>query len=756
MKNILLGLMLLITFQHEAQTKPLEQQVKIKIENLEKLINKAEKKKLDVFKEKTSVATAKMFLKFAKWDEQNKEINTELFKTAAIYKKNASKMAEALPRFEKKDVIEILDHSIKEITKLLEGKITRQASVEIDWSKAEIEQDQIKFNGRPVFLADYIQKPQDTVLNKYYGNQDGFLISSSGLNEEGMIKEDLMESLANKPESTLGFVTFDHKNIPDWSLEEYGSEFKINKNTSTAYDIDHPGARKIQKNVLSEIVPYCAGKKFSKLGYMLCHEPNFYTQKTDASLGGVSGSVSKYTIDKFKIWVQGKHKTIEKLNALWKTNFVDFNEISIEIPIDTNLKGTPIWYDWCLFNMYRVTEWYEYLKLRIRKDDPEAKVHLKIKPSLWTDNERVHGIDLEALTNMSGIIGNDSGAEHIRIFGKPHPWEQNYIFEWRELCMGFDFMKSISPNKITFNTESHYLSKEKSKDLYLDPMYARASFWLAHVYGTTASYIWYWPREKNGSLTIEKAGKGYAGSNNQQPKVTNEVALTMIDLNANSEEIMSMQRQRKSIRIFYSKTSAINKKKHMDDVFDLYEKLNFNGVPIGFVTKDVLKNQDHSNWDVVLVRKTEFVTKEEMKALQDYVAEGGIIVLDDLSLKKDEYGQPINMILEPGRGKIISAKSLDVFNRKVSAILQLRNHFPQVAINEKNARNTKGCIWRTVKNKKGLDVLSVVNVGKSDAKLNITLNNSDKIKCRDVFTGVDKSTKPILKPYELYYVEITK
>ena len=392
-----------------------------------------------------------------------------------------------------------------------------------------------------------------------------------------------------------------------------------------------------------------------------------------------------------------------------------------------------MWYDWSYFNMYRVTNWYAFLKEEIEKHDKEAKVHLKIMPNLWSENKRVHGIDLEALTDMSGIIGNDSGAANNHMWGKKEEWEDHYAFDWRELCMAFDFMKSVSPNKVNFNSELHYLSTVKSRDLYQDPAYARATFWLAHMYGMTASQIWYWPREANGAIS-KKATKdmGYAGSNNQQPRITNEVAMTLIDLNANSEEIMAMQRQRKALRIFYSKTSAINKRKHMDDVFELYEGLHFNGVSLGFATKDIINKKNDSNWDAILVSKTEFVTEDELKELQNYLNNGGVVFMDRASLKKNEYGVALKNELKAAKGKLVVLNSSKDVEEKAMEFLEEKKLLSPVQVEETNEFGVKGCVWRVVENKKGNKILSIVNIGKSDAQIKVSLKGNQNIICKDL------------------------
>ncbi|WP_281990608.1 alpha-amylase family protein [Aquimarina aggregata] len=734
----------------------LNKEAKRKIEVLQKLVRKARKSNINVLKEKTTIRTAEEFLKYANWDESNVEINERYFKKVASYKAEALKLAKELPYFERKDVNLMLDNAIENLQKLISGQIYRQESPDVDWAKVTVNKDQLTYNNRPVFITDYTWKPKVKELTDYHGNQDGFYLTPLNVRANGKVDPRVVEKLDSKPDGRLGFIFFNHKNVPDWTTKKYGKDFKMREDTYTAYDIDSPGARELQKTLLGTVIPKMAGKKYTELGYMLCNEPHFfvYKDKSKNKKPWATGPVSNYTIDKFKIWLKNKHKTIVRLNDAWNTKFFGFKNVSVDIPLDISLKGTALWYDWTAFNMDRVTEWYKFLKNEVTTHDPQGKVHIKIMPNLWTDNKRGHGIDLEALTELSGIIGNDSGADHTRIFGKPHEWEKEYAFEWRELCMGFDFMKSVSPNKINFNSELHYLSTVRSRNLFLNPNYARATFWLAHTYGMTVSQIWFWPRNPDGSVA-QKAGKGYAGSNNQQPRVTNEVAMTLIDLNANSEIIMEMQRQRKPIRMFYSKTSAINNGTHMDNQFEMYRELHFEGIPIGFVTKNIIKKQDHKNWDVLVIYNTPNATRQEIGALQDYIDGGGRIIIDNESLQVDEYGKELPK-LKISKGYIIKLQTISEIKEKALSIIKDKNLIPEIKIQEENTIGTKGCIWRVVKNSNGNNILSVVNVGKSEAKLKIMLNGSSAIVCKDIINGTKVSKTPILKPLEVYFVEVTQ
>lgn len=720
-----------------------------KITELNAVIAGAEAAGIDALKEKMTVRTAEIFLEYADWDEANLSVNVDYFKRVAKYKTTALETAKELPDFERQEVIVMLDEATAYLKQLIAGMATRKPTPNVDWSKVSHDGDQLIFDGRPVFLTDWTWKPDTRELTEFHGQQDGFfLMHRYVLDKNGTIAPKILHELKSKPDGSLGFIFLNHKNTPAWVKAEYGAEFVMRDDTYTAYDIDHPGARELNRLLLSGTVPQMAGKKYTQLGYMLCNEPHFFTTK-DA---WATGPVSEHTIKKFRIWLKAQHQSTDRLNKLWETEFVSFDDVAITIPISGDLQGSPRWFDWVSFNMDRVTDWYQFLKTEIRKHDPQAKVHLKIMPNLWTNNVRNHGIDLEKLTRMSEIIGNDAGAKYNSMWGKSD-WQKHYAFEWREMSMAHDFFKSVSPEKIMYNTELHFLSTVKSRDLKMDPMYARATFWLAHTQGLTASQNWYWARQKD--LTIKGgAGPGYGGSSNQQPRIVNEVHSTCMDLNSYSEEIMAMQRQRKPIRIFYSKASAINKPKHMDDVFELYESLSFEGIPLGFVTRDILSDEDPKNWDVVLVHKTQFVTPADQKALREYVNRGGSVIVDDVSLKLDQYGRPTQTL--DGSGRVLETTSLDEMKSKTLRYIAHKGSMPSITVEETNSGDSKGCTWKCIERENGNQVLSIVNVGKTQATLRVTLKNAKLgTACTNILTGQAIANTLKLEPYGVLFVEVS-
>lgn len=730
-----------------------EKEAITKIATLQKLIKVAEIKKLDVNLEKMTVRTAEIFLKYANWDEHNIEKNTKAFSQVRIYKDKAAENAKDLPNFERSEVNLMLDKAIADANDLIAEKIKRKPTPLVDWSKVSIKGNQLIYNDKPVYLADYSWKPKTKELTEYYGNLDGFLLSPNQIiNNKLDVNSKVISELKTKSNGNLGSIFMAHNNLPKWLAEQY-PDIKYGGGKYTEYDIDNPITRQIQSNLLKATVPLIGTNQYAKLGYMLTNEPHWFTAK------GVwaTGSVSEITKSNFRNWLKEKHRNIAELNRLWQTNFASFEDVKITIPIDKNLQGQAIWYDWVTFNALRVTDWFTFLKAEIQKSDPKANIHIKLIPSMWSDNEKDHGLDFEELVKLSTVIGNDAGAIASYMWGPKEEWQDKYAFEFKDLSMPYDFFKSISPDKINFNSEVHYLSTTKFRDLYLKPEYARATYWLAYTSGMNIGQTWFWYRNEDGSLKDNKESTGYPGSLLQQPRILNEVTATVMDLNRYPNEIAALQNAKKPIRIYYSKTSAINKNNHMDDIYHLYESMNFDGTPLGFATPSIIQNQDNNNWATILIYKTPFVTTDEFDAVQKYINNGGTVIIDKESFKKNEYGEQLNKVLNADKGKLVIVNDMAEMKAKNIDILNLENQLPEINIIETNQLNAKGCNWKTIKTKEGRIILSLINMGKTDATLNISLKNETSgIICTDLLTGVIVSNKPVLKPNQVYFVSIIK
>ncbi|WP_158021981.1 beta-galactosidase [Flammeovirga pacifica] len=707
---------------------------------LMKKISKADKKGIDTYKEKSTLRTAEICVLFADWDSKNVKENEKLFKKLKTYKDSANAVAKALPVREKEEVLTMLQQATNSLELALKGEISKQKSVDVDWTDLSLDGSDILYKDQPVFLADYSWKPKSDMTWEYHGKLDGFFMTTAYLtSKNGDFKPKFKEELFNKKESTAGFVFLNHLNPPKFFTDEV-PDASIGKRRYFDYDIDHPATKELLSLLLKNTVPHTKDKKYSQLGYMLVNEPHWHTKKGEWD----AGDVSKYTIEKFKNYLKEKHQSIAQLNEIWKTDYQNFDQVDLQIPIDPEWEGKPQWYDWCRFNQLRGNDWFDFLDEEIKKYDTNAKTHVKVMPHLFTNNGRTHGIDLEYITQTSDIIGNDAGSTYSDMWRMKDPsWQKHYAFDWRQLCMSYDFMKSVSPDKIMFNTECHFISTIRFRDLYMQPDYARATYWLATTLGMNAVQTWFWPRDKDGSL--RKKSKGYAASLTQMPLVLNEITLTYADLNANGSSISELQKLRKPIRIFQSETSAIINEKYMDEVYAAYENVLFEGWAIGFATEGILTHQNQKDWDVLVIKNTPYVTASERDALQKYLDNGGQIIMDKSSIRWNEYKQPIT----PLSSKNITYLEKDeaVRNKALELVKEQHPFELKETLGEKNT-----CLWRYHKVENGKVLMSIVNIGNKEKGVHFNDQNVSQV--TNVIDGTSSLLSFKIAPLEVKYIEI--
>ncbi|MHA6483331.1 S-layer homology domain-containing protein [Paenibacillus sp. strain BS8-2] len=746
---------------------------------LEELIIQAESRNLDAEREKGTVWFAKEYDKYADWDEQNMAVNKRMFAVIPTYSpggRSPEELAAELPEFERTEIIAMLETAIAELSEVLDGSVTRRPVRLVDWDGVTLQGSNFYSNGKPVFLHDYFSKPLDvskdntTLYNHYLGSIDlpRSINPSFVSDSNGTPTSDKYGDLQNRPTSNMGYTILWHDPAPAWAVSQNGDTMRDGITTFTKYDINHPAIRSIWKDVLANTGPITSGKPYTELGYLLANEPHWFLEKGHwavAKKANGQEGISDIALQQFADWLQDRHGTIDVVNALWGTSFISFDAAAkCVIPLDKSYKGTPAGYDVSLFNMERGTEWLTFLHDEVKANDPDANTHMKLMPDLFAEGNRTHGINFEDLTELAEIIGDDAKTRKVnfKATGSSEDWTEHYAYYWKELGMSYDFMHSVSPEKAHVNSEVHFLSTVAYRDLYMKPEYVRSTYWLATVLGMDAGFTWYWGRNPDGSIenrlmntTVQGLLESYPGTVAQQPRVANELSKTMMDLNAFSEEIVQFQTQEKPIRIFYSETSAIQDEHYMDDQFELYEALNFDGVPIGFATESIIKKQPNSAWDVIVVRETPNVTDAEFAALQSYLDAGGTIIIDGESLAFNEYRQPRTASLAAGNGTLIAMNG-DVTAMADEALdmLGAANKLSPVELKESNGLTQKGAIWRVVQASDHSYVMTIINVGKNNAELEIAMADQSPVTITDMMTGKEMAADFVLPSEGVLLLEV--
>ncbi|MFR9624075.1 MAG: hypothetical protein SNF92_08025 [Rikenellaceae bacterium] len=352
---------------------------------------------------------------------------------------------------------------------------------------------------------------------------------------------------------------------------------------------------------------------------------------------------------------------------------------------------------------------------------------------------------MEALFELSDIIGNDSKIIKKVYYKKGvERWEKRYALDWSDMAVPYDFFHSVKPDAPNVNSESHFLSSTGYRDIYMTKEFTRTAYWIATLHGMNISHSWFWAREVDGSIRqdlrqrrdqVDNAmNNAYVASVVQQPRVANEVSKTYMELNAFGREIEAFQSQSRPVRLFYSEAANLNKRNKMNTTFDLYESLYFEGFPLGFVTRNIINKQDNEQWDVVLVWDIESVCEDEIDALQSYLDRGGVVVIDEKSLKVDEYRRPHTKSLTESNGKLIVASTIEEFHDAALANTK-SEHLPQITLNESNSVGLDGCLWRATKSGNKRYIVSISNIGKSDATINIGVKSGKVSAMKELFLG---------------------
>lgn len=745
---------------------PLEHEARIKLATLKSMMDEARNKNIDVTREETLEWFSEQFLTFASWDEANPAAIEAAFGYERYYAKDKEKLALDLPGFERQKVIDILDKGIDELGQELRGEIKRRPVNKVDWQGTKAGDNMFISNGKPIFPYDYFSKSVGQPLTNtdvyndhlgalYHGGENLYevdhdrAINSFLLKEDGTFDQDLMKELTDIPDTNIGFLYYWIMGIPEW-VEEQEPEVRKGRSLFTGFDIDNPLARDVWGKIIRRTGELTKGKKVTELGFVLANEPHWFAEKDfwTARFDEMT-SISSYTLNNFRHWLSDKYAgDLASLNTNWGSNFASFDDVQIDIPIDSALLGKPIWYDWTRYNMDRSTNWFAFMQSELHAVNGDADTHIKIMPRMFMDNVRSGGIDTEALAELTTMVGHDAksfGSENIRP-GKSSKWIEKYAYNWGYVAMFHDFMESVAPNKININSESHFLSSGQWRDLDTRPSYVRSVYWLATLLGMDANMGWFWARDPDGSPEDRLEGEldffdpglagAYAGSNNMQPQVTNEVTQVMFDLNSFSEEIIELREQPRPLRLFYSETTAINTDDYMTKEYALYEDLFFEGLPLGFVTKNIIEKQDNSAWDTVVVYNNPNVNDAEFSALQSYLDQGGTIILDAISLRLNEYGQARKQTLEASKGKLITLDAnADIAKIKQVALTEVADSMPDVMLKEDNSEPFKTTTWRTVKQPDGSYLVNILNVGHNTVALDLSLSNAQKVSITNMMTS---------------------
>lgn len=626
--------------------------VSSKLVFLKKAVSEAKSKGINTAYEDLTIKTADIFLNtYIPWDITHP---TQIANAFSRWSKKSdlkgTPQQEALraPEWELNQTDEIITSALAGITAVSKRPAIRKPMPQVNINHLSVSNGFLSSDGIPVFSGGFIWGPadMDKAFSGYIGVDVGFteFINFSSLQKDKTLSDqtinDVIKHLdalqATGQKGSIGFG----QSIPEWAVAQW-PDIDDFKGHFFSYDIDHPQVRDLWKGFIGSLVPKVMNHP-AKFDYQFAIEPSWPSVGT-----WMVNNASPYTFQKYHTWLSNLYGSINALNSSWGTTFNDFADITSRPKDNSN---TAMWYDWCRFNEWRVTDFFTFISNEIHKYDPEARCHMRIsngginqgKSGNNTITGLHSGIDREALVHLYEINGLDNfmEASTVRTSRQHNLYDDKaYSIRWLGHTMLLDYIRSLGPDKLIYDSEWHSVSSV----YYVNPEppagYMHTSLWLSALHGLGATKTWYWCRNADGSPG--RSQEEFYGSLLVQPRLLNEYGVGLAELNAFGKEVVALERTPKQIYLLYSESSAIQSIDYLNNQMATYEALQFTNLPVGFVTENELKTTGlPANCKWLIIADASNISKSTLDWTQKYVKQGGkLLVVGNNAFKYNEYGK---------------------------------------------------------------------------------------------------------------------
>ncbi len=648
-----------------------EQQIQQQLTQLDSLLAKANAKNLDVRKQQIAVQVGYLFLRFARWDHVHQdELRNVLKKTPQqiLPPERVPEIAAAMPVAQLVETEKLLAAAIQSVRQIIRkpaARVTRN-SWPPELKEAKISNGYYRTGGRPIlpysffWLENSLSREFGQFKNAYIHPAQLKMVGSTptiSREQRQWFKSTLRQNSANQRVSYL----FLGHNPPDFFRQP-----RTGRGTSQfiGYDIDNSQHINWWATLLDTHARDFVNYRNTAKICLMANEPHWFSTRN--SWGTVN--FSSATKQRFRTYLRVKYEKIETLNRWWRTDYRSFDAIDISFPLDERLRGTGKWYDWCRFNMDRVTHFFAQLKQQVKKTDRQFHVTIKLPSQLLAATSHDHGIDWHALAKVQDILGVDSAIDGWGGVGR---FRKNRL-DWQGSVFALDFYKSLFPNKLIFDSEWHGFSNIHWRDTSSDGYSLRAKLWLQHLHGLGMNQIWYWGRDKNGR-PVSKNQEEFYRSICTSPAAMMSYLETMVDVNDNADVIEKLVSRKRSVALIYSEDSAIHDPGYLKNLLQVYTAAKLQGVGLRIIPLDQLLLDQKIDAASILIPPTKFVLTQHLPILKLATRGKNVAFVSTAGkngnafFERDVYGNPI-------KSKQLSwsktAKRIDLANTGSEAKLQ--------------------------------------------------------------------------------------
>ncbi len=440
---------------------------------------------------------------------------------------------------------------------------------------------------------------------------------------------------------------------------------------------------------------------------------------------------------RWRTWLEKRHGTIARLNALCGSNFAAFAAVPLPNPFGPR-PAPALWMDYIRFNQEFFADWHRMLADAVHEVAPRLPVHTKAMTwTLINNGDIKYGVDATLFARFSDINGNDS--VNFYDFG-----DGEFAQGWQLNAMGHDLQRSVLDAPV-FNTENHLIEDRDTR--YVPAAHVRAALWQAAVHGQSATAIWVWER------TFDPKSD-FAGSIMHRPACAEAVGIVNYDLNRAALEVTALQQAPAQALVLQSMTASVwDGGGYSDCLRKLYAALSFTGLKLGFVTERQLETGFVPQAQVVFVPGVVHLSGAALAALRQFKGRVVLVGGDDV-LTRDEYGRERRPELAtvdklPFRHGSTSSRNL---HEQVLAKLPAWDLHPTLELREAGQQPAWGVEWRSTEMAQGT-VVNLCSYRREPVTV-VLVRGGQPTAAQEVLTGRPVDGPLVLAPLEVRLLKL--
>lgn len=476
-----------------------------------------------------------------------------------------------------------------------------------------------------------------------------------------------------------------------WIIDKYPEMAYTEKHSFLPFDPTHPKAEEMMRKYITVVLSRFRGNPHYKAihSLMLVNEPTY----------PAFSSANPVSVAHFQRYMKEKYGSVAEFNRRAQRNYADFKSV-----MDAARKDSAAGYEFYSCSRKVLADWLERMGKLARSVWPGLPIHTKVM-IFRSPFQREDGIDFERIGSFSDYNGNDNYFM---------PGKGKYLSSWEMEMMTNELQISLN-HKSVANMEGHLFPDRTQAAIQNDHIYTATFERFISGVSTLTSWVYHdAPWEATRKPNSHRAW--YEGLYHRPG---NLVAHTraIVDGMRLAPEIRCFFSYRPEAALLYADSTVLTGKGmlHRNALRNFYAKSCFTGYRLGFCSERQLERRDWGKIKVLFVTGTPNVSKACRDGLKAFVASGGKIYVDSVSLTGDEYG---NTLAPDFPAELLPA------HLTLPAIAKLLvDHLPQLPIKVSPA---DGIFYRMVPGESENDwLVNLVNYNHKPCKLH--LNGDGKL-----------------------------